>query len=635
VLITTAHLRALHEIGRSEAEEHPVHTLAENEPQEHIYYELELQGLMELEPPRSYRLTYAGHEALGFFDAMRQAGLLKPLDQLENDWLFLGSDILAALQAAEQNKGRVGPLTETLLRTRGFAERVYDTLEKTSFCRLNQHGEAWLDFARRYRPRLEITGDLANSLHHMHPGYTGKPDLWMPEKHITLLEAMELLTWSVPERTLYALTALGQAVYEAVRKGGYAPLATVLDEPILEVLASFIDRGSASLTSEQVADLQMLGYVDLEGRVSAEGQAAMQAYALLQSEHPKRARTFAMTEPEGELLAAIHQHNESAGSAPDKKTLHRALIDHMVKRYQDLMGRYNRAVRERSAIKRQALALLGQIKEHDKWFGTFWDLDGLLVGLEAFDLLRAESEGPETVYRLTPNGRAIVLEQKGEPRAITATAVKALTAALTRFQALADPWVEQAREEGLIGTGGITRSGRLYAALAKRCARILKLTRTEATVLVDLPETGREIATAGAKEYSSIDEEKEAWACEKLEAFGLVDRLVDGQIVRTEIGELLAKAVSGALPLAHPVTPTLVRVLEAIRQVGTLYAKERKVRIQPHEWAEAERLTGLGPQAFQEALQLARLGHYLGETTLTEAGLNLLAVQEQLKNMPA
>jgi hypothetical protein len=121
VLITTAHLRALHELAASEAAGHALRTLTEDESQEDSYRELELQGLMALEPPRSYRLTYAGHEALRLFDTMREANLAASFDRLENDWRFLGSDILAALQAAEQNKGRVGPLTETLLSTRGLA----------------------------------------------------------------------------------------------------------------------------------------------------------------------------------------------------------------------------------------------------------------------------------------------------------------------------------------------------------------------------------------------------------------------------------------------------------------------------------------------------------------------------------
>src|ERR1700737_4675277 len=71
VLITAAHLRALHELATCEAAGHTVRTLTEHEePQEYIHRELELQGFMVLEPPRSYRLTYAGREALGLLKAM-------------------------------------------------------------------------------------------------------------------------------------------------------------------------------------------------------------------------------------------------------------------------------------------------------------------------------------------------------------------------------------------------------------------------------------------------------------------------------------------------------------------------------------------------------------------------------------
>lgn len=637
MLVTTANLLALKELAEGEATGHPVHALTENDPREHIYRVLELQGLVLLAVPRAYQLTYAGREAVRILDAMREAALLSPLDQLENDWRFLGSDILAALQAAQRNGGRVGPLTLEVLSTRGLTESVHGTLEKRSLIRLNRYAEAWVDFVRRYRPRLEINGDLANSIHSMHPGYTGRPGLDMPPEHIALLEAMDLLTWSVPERTGYALTALGQAVYEALRKGGYSLLDAVLDESILEVLALLSDEGSEALTSEQLRDLQLLGYVEFDGTLSAAGQAAMRAYSLLQRESLEQARNFAITEAESELLAVIHQLTDPSNNSQlqtDKKTLHRVLVDRMVKRYQDFVGRYGRIVKERSAKKRQAAAMLEQLKDHNEWFSTFWDLEELLVSLESFDLLRAEGEGTKTVYRLTRNGHKIVAEQDGNSRDITATAVKVLTITATRFPAPADSWIEQAREEGLIGTGGVTRSGRFYAQLAEYCLRKPALTREEAEVLVNLPETVQETSTSEAVDHSSLDEEKLGWAFEKLEARGLIERLVDGQIVRTEAGELLAKAVSGAMRLGHPVTPTIVRLLTAIRQVGTLYVKERKVRIQPRQWAEVERLTGLGPQEFQEAVHVARMGHYIGESGINEAGLDLLAVQEQLNSKP-
>jgi hypothetical protein len=47
-----------------------------------------------------------------------------------------------------------------------------------------------------------------------------------------------------------------------------------------------------------------------------------------------------------------------------------------------------------------------------------------------------------------------------------------------------------------------------------------------------------------------------------------------------------------------------------------------------------ERLTGLGPQEFRENVHIARLGHYIGEVNITEVGLDLLAVQEQLNSKP-
>ncbi len=166
MLITTAHLFALHELAEGRAAGYTVRTLPEDDSQEPVYRELELQELVLLAAPRAYQLTSAGREALGLLEAMHEAALLPPLDRLKKDWRFLGSDILAALQAAQRKKGRVGPRTVQMLGARGLTENVHDPLENRSYIRLNHYGEAWGDFARRYRPRLEIDGNLANSIHH-------------------------------------------------------------------------------------------------------------------------------------------------------------------------------------------------------------------------------------------------------------------------------------------------------------------------------------------------------------------------------------------------------------------------------------------------------------------------------------
>lgn len=653
MLLTTDHLLALDALAASEAAGHALYTIAEDVHTQNLFRVLELQGLAVPEAVQSYRLTYLGYEALRLLGSMQAAGLLPrhgtsgEYPQLKAGWRFLDSEVLAALEAAASRGRRVGPLTEELLRVRGFTEAETSANEKQqrSSLRLNVHAEAWLDFARRYRPRLEITSDLAHTIEQMHPGYADRHTIGITPAHIALLEAMELLTWSVPDGEIATLTALGQVVYEALRKGGYPTADVVLDEPILNVLASLEERGSASLTSEQLGELQNLGYVAEDGTVSVAGQAALRAYHLLHQEVPEWSRAFAITESEVELLAAVRQLTEGAdGSSelPSKDNLERVLVERLAESYKELVRRYGRTLADASRVarRRQALEMLEQLKERDQefnlkdrehWFKEIWNLDELLVSLESFGLLLAESEGATTVYRLTPQGQEVLDEQGETPRTIRATAVKAITAVPGCFSALATGWIEQAKEEGLIGTGGITQSGRLYARLAEHSTRWTTLTRQEAQTLVNLPEVDMDMVDLQPKPHTTVHEERQAWALDKLEARGLIERLVDGQIVRTEAGQLVERAVSDALELAYPVTPAIVRLLTAIHQVGTLFVKERKVRIAPQQWAEVERLTGLEPEAFQEAIYVARLGHYIGDANINEAGLDLLEALAKLQ----
>jgi hypothetical protein len=104
------------------------------------------------------------------------------------------------------------------------------------------------------------------------------------------------------------------------------------------------------------------------------------------------------------------------------------------------------------------------------------NIDELLVGLESLGLVQSESEEGTTLYRLTPQGLEVLGEQGETPRDIRATAVKAITSVPGRFSGLATIWIEQAREEGLIGMGGIAQSGQLYAQLAEHGNRWTTLT---------------------------------------------------------------------------------------------------------------------------------------------------------------
>jgi hypothetical protein len=83
--------------------------------------------------------------------------------------------------------------------------------------------------------------------------------------------------------------------------------------------------------------------------------------------------------------------------------------------------------------------------------------------------------------------------------------------------------------------------------------------------------------------------------------------------------------VSGALQLTFPVTPVLLRLLTAVAHLGqTLYIEEERPNEAPEQWEALGRLADLEPDPLREAVHIAKLGRYLGDAGLTEAGHQLL-----------
>ncbi|HEX8036458.1 MAG TPA: DUF505 domain-containing protein [Ktedonobacterales bacterium] len=616
MLLTGSHLRALDALLASVAAGQQEHVARD----EDTLRVLELEALVHRGLDRNYALTDQGREAARLLNRMREHGLLPRSDQVEPTWRFLGSEVLAALAAAERAGEQVGPLTADLLQTRGLAQVSRDPERKTRSLHLTSYGTAWLDFARRTRPHIEVTGDLANSIHALPPAYADPHRLGIPPGHATQLEALRFIVWSVPDRTVFTFTALGQAVYTALRMGGYPIADIVLDDAILTLLATIAEKGAGALQPEQLARVQMLGYAGADGSLTPAGEAALLARRHRDTTPSRPPATFTINRHEAELLDSVRRLSER-NEPTTKDALHTMFVDDLERRFQAFVGKYGRKIREVPARKRQEEEMLAEMRDRDRAFGSLAVLDEWLVHLESFDLLHGQGEGNVTVYRLTPHGLRVVEMQGATPHTITGMAVKAIeiTKVASDFYALAAAWVDRAREEELIGPSGITQAGRFYAWLAEHAKRWPALTRREAQTLLDLPQV---------TQPSTVDEESgQANILDRLEARGLVERLVDGQVVRTELGDLLAKAVAGALELAYPVTPAIVRLLLAVRQVGeSLYVKEEKVRIPPKQWDEVQRLTGLGPDEFQETVQLARLGNYLGKANLTEAGKEVLEV---------
>ncbi len=604
-----------------------------NQEVQDAYHVLEVQGLADLRPEGRYLLTESGREAVHLLVLMHEQALLPPTQEMAGNWRFLGSEVLTALAAADRVGGEVGPVTEELLRSRGLADETEDEDHEAPYVRLNSAGIQWLQLLRTCRPRVEITPDLATTIRHLPPSYSPLHAFDIAPGHLELLEAMDLLVWSVPDAEVYALSALGEAVSEAIEKGGYPSEGIVLDDMVTRLLVAVDDEGSGAITSEQCEQLQRLGYVDADSTLTSAGEAALRVRRIVERGPDARPASFAITSEEMALLRTVQSLSTDDGDTAQpvtKLALHTALLDRAEKQYQEFVREYGRTTEDVKARKREAQEIQSYRREQARAVGRPAEIDELIMQLEAWDLLRGEVEGAQTVCQLTARGRAVLLDQQHSTAPVsvedvTAAAVKAITAATsaTRFGAPATAWIQQAHAEGLIGSQGITRRGRFFAGLAVSAPRIPVLTRHEAEMLINLPTREPAMGLSGD---GQADVEI-GHALDRLEARGLIDRLVDGQIVRTETGITLTHAVQGALELAYPVTPSILRLLLAVQRVGeTLYAKDKKGYLISESWEEVERLSGLGADIFRETVHLAKLGQYLGDANLTGAGEDLLTV---------
>ncbi len=119
---------------------------------------------------------------------------------------------------------------------------------------------------------------------------------------------------------------------------------------------------------------------------------------------------------------------------------------------------------------------------------------------------------------------------------------------------------------------------------------------------------------------------------EKLEARHLIDVLPDSNAVETPIGALPDRALAGVpMGFGNPINPVIVRLLKALADVGTLYVKERKIRVLPRQWKEAIRRSGLPRETFDNALEMARAAGLVGRANINEAGLLVLEALERMQ----
>ncbi|WP_456410550.1 DUF505 domain-containing protein [Oceanithermus sp.] len=652
MVIKKQHAVALERLLADEEANKPYTPLEEvDEP---TFVELELAGLARFSTPVRLVPTYLGRElalllrelyqqgpaawsesedeAGGEYVVLEGHGLDKPEAWAEG-WRWIGSEVIAMLEAAER-AGRVGPLAFEPLMERGLAVRVRDRETKKEYVTLSDAGHRVLEIYRAAEPGLEIDAALADAVRKLPLGPAPASELPTPAHDEHRLEAMRIIAYSVPSSDVFAFTALGQAVKKALATGGWGE-GDVFTSDILWALADYVDTGEA--TEAGLATLQALGYVGPAGELLPAGEWALEALRLWQGGVRAEVWSFAIEAEEAEVLDQIAaQWQKATETNPEERptfeVLRRAMIDRKVAEYKALLEKYGRKLDEMPQKFRLIAEKFQGAADLARWYDENFDLREALLGLESFGLIETgEDEKGKEVFYLTERGELVLDDQKQQRRDVSATAVKAITMTRRSFSAPGYVWWNEAREQGLVGSAEPTRSGLFYAQLAEHAERLPHLSKYELMVFHAIPARGLSEEEVYAALEKKLDRERIRWALEKLEARHLIDRLPDGNVVETEAGELLDRALAGVPEgFGNPVNPIVFRLIEALRAVGSLYVKEKRVRILPRNVEEALEYSGLPKDVFDNALEAARAAGFVGRNSVNEAGLLLLEAAEKM-----
>ncbi len=632
MIITREHAQTLERL-LADQEARRAHTTIETS-QEPLLQELEVQGLARQDKPLHWTPTYWGARIDEALRRARRHGLAEPTDWKEG-WRWLGSDIVTLLKAADR-AGKIGPIGAEPLQERGLAARQHDPERKIDTLSLTEAGQAVLDAYRALEPALTINGALAERIRYLPTGPAESARLSTPGHEEHLLEGMRLIAYSAPGSDIFSFTMLGQAVKKTLELGGFGSTEmVVLSETILRLLAAH--SAGDEVDDDARFELQSLAYLDDEGNLLPAGEWALEVYRLWLDGKDLPIWGFSIEQEEAEVLKAVADLTEKMAlnpeAAPTFANLRREMIDRKVKQYKALLARYGRKLDEMPEKYRQIAARFADAKDLQRWYDDNFELREALYSLESFDLLRTlEDEKGREYFAPTETGREVLDDQEIHQRDISATAVKVVSLPRRTFDAPNMDWWREARDQHLIGSQAPTRSGLMYARLACRGERWPHLSRYEMMVFHHIPERGVSLEDIYAELENRLPRERIRWALEKLEARHLIDVLPDGNVVESPIGALLDRALAGVPEgFGNPINPVIVRLLKALADVGTLYVKERKIRVLPRQWKEAIRRSGLPRETFDNALEMARAAGLVGRANINEAGLLVLEALERMQ----
>jgi hypothetical protein len=341
------------------------------------YLELERMNLLRLVRPLEYSLTYWGRVLANIIDEMVEKGLIPHPSKWDDDFRWLGSEVLMMIETAIENDDIPGPLTEEQLAKRGFIEER-KIEKKGTFKAVNQYAKDVYEVFRNAHPRLIIDRELAQYIKEMPAGPAESSMLPAGGRFPILMGAMRLLAFSVPNSDVYALTALGREIKAACET--IAPtLETVISEDIMDSLERAVYEGFDAISDEEKEVLFELALIDDEGNPLPAGEHLLEAYRIWKERSFKPVKSINVEILDAELLRGIEEvwkhHEQDPSTLPTVDELVHYLFYKPLKEYKHLLEHYGRRLyqdlgyQKKEEIKKK----FSEVKTVEELFKSFYE----------------------------------------------------------------------------------------------------------------------------------------------------------------------------------------------------------------------------------------------------------------------